>query len=173
MPKRAARSSSGANAGERTVGAVKLEPTATAQIALRAGFGGQLLVLADRARKQWPHQLCRLDQALRRRRGAKSRQPRRDPRQMRQVIVGYRRALQRDPRQLGPKLEGNAAGKTVLPSMMPALPYDVPSPGPPRSISATDSPRLASWTAMDVPTMPAPSTMTSVRARRASVVAEF
>ena len=43
-----------------------------AQIALRAGFGGKRLVFGDRARKQRPHQLCGLDQALRLRRGAKA-----------------------------------------------------------------------------------------------------
>src|SRR5262245_59123837 len=59
---------------------------------------------------------------------------------------------------------GNGCGRSVLPSMTPALPYDVPSPGTWRSTSATESPRLARCSAIEVPTMPAPSTMTSVRA---------
>src|SRR4029077_9951560 len=48
--------------------------------------------------------------------------------------------------------------------MTPALPYAVPPPGPPRSINATARPRLARWPPIEVPTIPAPSTMTSVRA---------
>src|SRR6185437_4909143 len=62
------------------------------------------------------------------------------------------------------KRDGNACGKIVLPSMIPVLPYEVPSPTPPRSISATAKPRLARCSAIEVPTIPAPSTMTSLRA---------
>src|SRR5262245_54725478 len=54
----------------------------------------------------------------------------------------------------------------VLPSITPALPYEVSSPGARRSTSATASPRLARCSAIDVPTMPAPSTMASTRAIR-------
>src|SRR5262249_772365 len=57
---------------------------------------------------------------------------------------------------------GNAGGNTVLPSMIPVLPYEVSSPGPRRSTSATASPRLARCSAVATPTMPAPSTIASV-----------
>ena len=60
--------------------------------------------------------------------------------------------------------EGKAGGNTVLPSMMPALPNEVCSPTPARSTSATLAPRRASCSATEVPTMPAPSTIASVRA---------
>ena len=86
--------------GECAIGAVELEPAAMAQIALRAGFGGKFLVFGDRAREQRPHQPRSLDQPLRLRGGAKRRQPGRDPRQIRQVIVGDRRAFERDARKL-------------------------------------------------------------------------
>src|SRR5262245_42547765 len=45
--------------------------------------------------------------------------------------------------------------------MMPVLPKLVSSPGPRLSTSATERPRLCRWSAVDTPTMPAPSTMTS------------
>src|SRR2546423_10612245 len=48
--------------------------------------------------------------------------------------------------------------------MTPALPYEVSSPGSRRSTSATESPRFASCSAVDVPTIPAPRTIASVRA---------
>src|SRR5262249_6063906 len=52
----------------------------------------------------------------------------------------------------------------VLPSITPALPYEVSSPGARRSTRATASPRLARCSPIEVPTMPAPSTMASTRA---------
>src|SRR5262245_27262457 len=45
--------------------------------------------------------------------------------------------------------------------MMPVLPKLVSSPGPRLSMSATERPRLCRCRAVDTPTMPAPSTMTS------------
>src|ERR1051325_8581918 len=59
---------------------------------------------------------------------------------------------------------GKAWANSVLPSMIPVLPEEVSSPGPRRSMSATASPRWARCSAVDMPTMPAPSTIASVRA---------
>src|SRR5262249_51100342 len=56
-------------------------------------------VLSERARKQRAHQPRGLDQALRTRGGAKLEKPGRDLRQEGQVIIGLRRALERDPQQ--------------------------------------------------------------------------
>jgi hypothetical protein len=58
-------------------------------------------MLGHGAREQRPHQLRRFDQPLRPRGGAKSRKPRRDPRQLRKMIIGDRRALERDAQKLG------------------------------------------------------------------------
>ena len=107
--------------GERAVAAIELEPAVAAQIALAAGLGDERLVLGDCARKQRPHQLRGLDQPCRLRCGAERREPRRDLRQKREMIVGFRRALERDAQERRP-VEGKACGKMVLPSMIPVLP---------------------------------------------------
>lgn len=53
--------------------------------------------------------------------------------------------------------------------MSPALPKLVPSPGAPRSTSATRRPRSRRCSAADTPTMPAPRTMTSKSIEQAQV----
>src|SRR6516165_7311497 len=61
-----------------------------------------------------------------------------------------------------PRRFGNAAGDTTAPPITPAFPYEVSSPGPRRSTRATATPRLVSWSATEVPTIPAPRTIASV-----------
>src|SRR5208282_5306830 len=84
------------------VGTVELEPAAAAEIRLGAGPGGERLMLGNRAAKQRPHQLRRLDQTRRPRSGAKGCQPGHDPRQVREMIVGPRRTFERNAEKLHP-----------------------------------------------------------------------
>ena len=88
--------------GERFVAAVELEPAVAADVRLGAGFVDQRLVLGDRAHKKRPHQLGGLDEALGPRRGVECGKPRRDLRQKSQMVVGFRRALERDAKQCHP-----------------------------------------------------------------------
>ncbi len=80
---------------ERTLATVKLEPAFLAQITGGAGLGQQRLMLGERMREQRPHQPRGLNQALGARSGTKRDEPRRKLRQKAQVIVGFRRALER------------------------------------------------------------------------------
>ena len=59
-------------------------------------------MFGDRAREQRPHRVRGLDQPLRPRRGAEGQQPRRDRRQERQMIIRFRRLLERDAQQRRP-----------------------------------------------------------------------
>ena len=84
---------------KRLVAAVEFQPAGMAQIFLGAGFRAQRLVLGDRAGHQRPDDLRGLDQPRRLRRGAEGEQPRRDFRQKRQMIIGFRRALERNAQE--------------------------------------------------------------------------
>lgn len=84
---------------ERVAGAVQLEPPGLAQIAVGPAFRHQRLVLGERLREQGPHQLRRLDQALRRRPGAISEQPGRDARQECEVVIRLRREARGDAQE--------------------------------------------------------------------------
>src|SRR5262249_1248300 len=80
---------------ECALAAIELEPAFLAQITGSAGFLQQHLVLRERACKQRPHQPRGFNQPLGTRGGAKRDEPRRKLWQIADVIVGFRRALER------------------------------------------------------------------------------
>jgi len=84
---------------ECAIAAIELKPACLAQITFRPGLREQRLVLGERAREQRAHQPRGLDQSLGTRSGAKLQEPGRNLRQEAQVIIGFRRALERDPQQ--------------------------------------------------------------------------
>ena len=84
---------------KRAIAAVELEPAFLAQIPERARLRQQRFVLRHRARKQRTHRPGRRHQARGRRRSTKFEQPWCDLRQEGQVIVGFRRAFERDAQQ--------------------------------------------------------------------------
>src|SRR5947209_15812547 len=80
---------------ECALGTVKLEPAFLAQVTRGSGLRQQRLVLGERAREHWAHQVRGLNQALGARSGSKRDEPRRKLRQKAQVIIGLRRAFER------------------------------------------------------------------------------
>ena len=90
------------NAGKPLVGAIELQPAGAAQIFGRAGLQAQRLMLGNRAREQRPHRLRGFGQSLRLRRGAEGQQPGRDLRQEREMIIGERRAFERNAKKRRP-----------------------------------------------------------------------
>ena len=80
---------------ECALGTVKLEPAFLAQVTRSSGLRQQHLVLGERAREQRAYQVRGLNQALGARSGAKRNEPRRKLRQKAQVIIGFRRTLER------------------------------------------------------------------------------
>jgi hypothetical protein len=103
------------------VAAVELAASLLAEITQRARFREQRFMLRHRAREQRTNQARGFHQARGGRCGTKLQQPRSHVRQKGQVIIGLRRAFERDPQQ-GQGSDGKAGGKIVLPSIAPALP---------------------------------------------------
>ena len=79
--------------------AIELEPASFAQITGGSGLGEKRLVFGKRAREHRPHRVHRLDQPGRRRCSAKFQQPRRDPRQISQMVIGLGCPLEHDAQQ--------------------------------------------------------------------------
>jgi hypothetical protein len=87
---------------ESALAPIKLEPAGAAEISLGAGFGAQRVVLGDRARHERTHEPSGFSEPRRLGGRVKCRQPRRDLRQKREMIVGLGRALERDPQAFPP-----------------------------------------------------------------------
>ena len=88
-------------AGKALVAAVELEPAGVAHVALGTRLGHQRFVLADRAGEQRPHRLHGLDEVLRRRIAAEREEPGRDLGEKPDVVVRFRRLLERDAHERG------------------------------------------------------------------------
>ena len=86
-------------AGERLLAAIELEPAGLVQIARGLRLQHQRLVLGDGPRIERPHRLGEIECAFAPGVGAIGQQPWRKARQSREMIVGLRRLLQRDPQQ--------------------------------------------------------------------------
>ena len=88
-------------AGKAGVAAIELEPPGMAQVSLGTRLRHQRLVLAHRAGEQRPHRPHGLDEVLRRGIAAEREQPGSDLREKADVVVGFRRALERNADERG------------------------------------------------------------------------
>ncbi len=87
--------------GKCRLAPIELEPAAATEVTLGAGFRRERFVFADCARHQRTHQLRGLKQPVGPRRRPESHQPRRNARQIREVIIRHRRTFERDAKEVG------------------------------------------------------------------------
>src|SRR5262249_46147126 len=85
--------------GEDPVAAVELQPALALQQSERAGIGEQSFMLRKRTGEERPHDSRRFEETVGARGGAKSQEPRQRGRQMTQMIVRLRSALEGDAQE--------------------------------------------------------------------------
>ena len=149
---------------EAALAAINFQPAGLAQVMRGARFRHQRLVLGHRARKQRADQPRGFQQTRRPRRRAERQQPGRHLRQKREMIIGLARALERDARQRRRDRTETPAGTPCCPRSRRHCHRRSARPRRRDRPARRSSPRLARCSAIEVPTMPAPSTMASVRA---------